>query len=433
MKINFERLGVRLLRKVETKRRHLKPLQERDAGSSPRLVANLTFYGLSVEGRVSADVAINGRLEAIQVTDITPSGKKYPNIVSMGLQNGGILKPDNSVAEGVPRLDVGKEPQCLSFSVHRSPQSFSPATANQSYDIHLSGFVPSIHYTHFVNFVYETERFVSEFHLYLTNTLTSAAIGVAKGLVRDKSQLAEGLGKLSTSFGPALASKQSVNQSSVLSDRTELEETDVGLPFWSRDRLYFDISIQTPVIVLPSSLHSDECLVAHLGEISIKNEFVRQSEKLSSNEEEGTSLSSSAVYSEIDRMVLKISNMSLHAAGDKASREWLVTEYKNGGPSPSDKWSRVLKEATLMVQIDRRLGNQICVISTEAQKMVIQQLTVMMSSFLARFVNPCSSGSLRTYLTRSGPLSSMVCTGGQLPGPRPNRRQRWREQGDIHP
>ena len=107
MKINFERLGVRLLRKVENRRRHLKPSQERDAGSSSRLVANLTFYGLSVEGRVSADVAINGRLEAIQVTDITPSGKKYPNIVSMGLQNGGILKPDNSVTEGVPRLGVG--------------------------------------------------------------------------------------------------------------------------------------------------------------------------------------------------------------------------------------------------------------------------------------------------------------------------------------
>ena len=366
MKINFERLGVRLLRKVENRRRHLKPSHERDAGSSSQLVANLTFYGLSVEGRVSADVAINGRLEAIQVTDITPSGKKYPNIVSMGLQNGVILKPDNSVAEGVPRSGVVKEPQCLSFSIHRSPQSFSSATANQSYDIHLSGFVPSIHYTHSVNFVYETEQFVSEFHLYLTNTLTSAAVGVAKGLVRDKSQLAEGLGKLSTSFGPALASKQSINQSSILSDRTEVEETDVGLPFCSRDRLYFDISIQTPVIVLPSSLHNDECLVAHLGEISIKNEFVQQSEKLSSNEEEGTSLSSSAVYSEIDRMVLKISNMSLHAAGDKPSREWLVTEYKNGGPSPSDKWSRVLKEATLMVQIDRRLGNQTCDISMES-------------------------------------------------------------------
>ena len=362
MKINFERLGVRLLRKVESKKRHLK--QDRDPGSSSRLVANLTFYGLSVEARVSADVAINGRLEAIQVTDITPSGKKYPNIVSMGLQNGSILKADESMTEGVPNLGTGKGSQCLSFSIHRSPQSFS--SANQSYDIHLSGFVPSIHYTHSVNFVYETERFVSEFHLYLTNTLTSAAVGVAKGLVRDKSQLAEGLGKLSTSFGPALASKQSVNQPNILSDRTQVEETDVGLPFGSRDQLYFDISIQTPVIVLPSSLHSDECLVAHLGEISIKNEFVQQSERRSPTEEEGTSLSSSAIYSETDRMVLKISNMSLHAAGDKASREWLVSEYKNGGPSPSKNWSRVLKEATLMVQIDRRLGNQSCDVSTES-------------------------------------------------------------------
>ena len=366
IKINFERLGIRLLR---SRRKHLKPSQDNKPSHASRLIANLTFYGLAVEGRISTDIAINGKLEGIQVTDITPSGRNYPDIVSMGLQSDGVLKPETSVAESVHGLafSTDQRPKCLSFSIHRSPRSFPSVTANQSYDVHLSAFVPSIHYTHSVNFVYEIEMFVSEFQLYLTNSFKSAAVGVAKGFVREKSQLAEGLGKLSTSFGSTSFSRTSMHQSSFLSERIEADETDTGLPFHSGDRLYFDISVQTPVIVLPSSIHSEECLVSHLGEISVKNEFVQRSEM---SPTEGTlPLTSFVVSPEIDRMVLRISNMSLHAARDKASREWLVSKHKDVSIPPSDKWFKVLKETTLMVQIDRCLGDQRCNISSESTKL----------------------------------------------------------------
>lgn len=347
----------------------MKPSSESKTSRTSRLIANLTFYGLTVEGRISTDIAISGQLEGIHVTDITPSGRKYPDIVSVGLQSNGVLKPETSVAEDVSRstISTDQQPKCLSFSIHRSPRSFPSITTNQSYDVHLSVFVPSIHYTHSVNFVYEIEMFVSEFQLYLTNSFKSAAVGVAKGFVRDKSQLAEGLGKLSTSFGSASFTRTSMNQSNILSESVEADETDMGLPFHSGDRLYFDISVQTPVIVLPSSIHSDECLVSHLGEISIKNEFVQRNELPPS--EETLPLSSFVVSPEIDRMVLRISNMSLHAARDKASREWLVSKHKDVSIPPSEKWFKVLKETTLMIQIDRCLGNEGCDVDSESTKL----------------------------------------------------------------
>jgi len=49
------------------------------------------------------------------------------------------------------------------------------------------------------------ELFISEFQQYMEvvkNSLCNVAVGVAKGMVSDKSRIAEGLSKLSVSFDP---------------------------------------------------------------------------------------------------------------------------------------------------------------------------------------------------------------------------------------
>ena len=61
--------------------------------------------------------------------------------------------------------------------------------------------------------------------------------------------------------------------------------------------------------------------------------------------------------------------MSLHAARDKASREWLVSKHKDVSIPPSEKWFKVLKETTLMIQIDRCLGNESCNVNSESTKL----------------------------------------------------------------
>ena len=347
-----------MLRKVQQRKKS----SSRSTGEkqqTSQLIASFMFYGVTIKGRISTEILINGILKGVRITDLTSAGRKYPEIVSMGKTDG-----EDSPFLKVPATFAGEEfpdtnqhqSQCLSFSIHRSPR-VSTLSQNESYDVHVTVSVPSIHYTHSVNFVHEMEMFVSEFQFYagvVTDSFKSAAVGVAKGLVREKSQLAEGLGRLSTSFGPT-NSRASFSYGQTASGRmeAELEETDIGLPFQPDDRLYFDVLVHTPVIVLPSSLRSDDCLVAHLGEISFKNKFV-QSEELSVA---GTAVPSSPAMTslEVECMILKISNMSLHASHDLGSREQLLSEQVGEGSLDSDKCFKVLKETSLVVQVDRSL------------------------------------------------------------------------------
>ena len=343
-----------MLRKVQQRKKPSRSTSERQQTS--QLIASFMFYGVTIEGRISSDIQINGILQGVRITDLTSAGKKYPEIVSMGN-----IDSEDSLFLKVPARssefpDTNQhQSQCLSFSIHRSPRA-STLPPNESYDVHVNLFVPSIHYSHSVNFVYEMEMFVSEFQFYVgvvTNSFKSAAVGVAKGLVREKSQLAEGLGRLSMSFGPTGSSRSSFSYGQTVVEG-ELEETDVGLPFQPEDRLYFDVLVQTPVIVLPSSLRSDDCLVAHLGEISFRNEFV-QSADISVT---GAAVVPSPAMSslEVECMVLKITNMSLHASHDLRSREQLISEKIDEGSLDSDKCFKVLKETSLMVRVDRSLA-----------------------------------------------------------------------------
>lgn len=352
MKVEFERLGVRMLRRMNRKK--VKSVQEKQVTS--QLIASFMFYGLTVEGSISTDTSLQGRLQGVKINDLTPAGKKYPEIVTIGFQNGINAEASISDKRQADSHSTKGHLQCLGFSIHHSPRPSATLCPNQAHDTHLSAFVPSIYYTHSVNFIYEMEMFVSEFQLYsvlLTNSFKSAAIGVAKGLVSEKSQIVEGLGKLSTTFGPT--NTRASFQASSIKEQFETEAVDGGIAMQSGDRLYLDVSVQSPVIVLPSSLHSDECLIAHLGEISLQNEFLQQSD-LSTTE--NAMLSSSHIHGthEIDRVVLRVTNVSLHAAHDKASREWLVSQHADDDSFAGGKYFKVLKESSLMMQIDRNVS-----------------------------------------------------------------------------
>ncbi len=384
MKLEFERLSVRMLRKVRKRsRRRARPSASRGAGPVGQLIANFTFYGVAIEGKISTDQCIQGRLEGVRITDLTSVGKKYSDIVSMGLQTETFVSVESSVAsEGRPSQhdpqamegpgrSSQRDPQAIegqnffSFSVTRSPRTANcmvSSTEQLPHDVRLSAFVPSIHYTHSVNFVYEMEMFVSDFQFYsevLTNSFKSAAVGVAKGLVREKSQLAEGLGKLSTSFGPASARSsfsQPTTNHSFGQEHLVTEEPDIGMPVAMDDRICFNVSVQSPVIVLPRTLRGDDCLIAHLGEISIKNEFLSRQNDFSLTEDALTSIPKLS-SPEVDRMVLKIENMSLHASHDQASRDWLLSKDRDKNSCTSGHWIKVLNETSFLLRIDRSVGD----------------------------------------------------------------------------
>ena len=303
---------------------------------------------LSLEVQVSHETSLEGRLLGVEVEDLTPIGRKYRDILTMGGRGG---KPRGEM--GKEQQEQGGESYCnnlqpepLNFSVHISPQA-SGWSLSPSNNVHVTVFVPSIHYTHSVNLVYEMEMFVSEFQEIsraMLESFSSTAVGVAKGLVKEKSQFAEQIGKLSTSLGPHSANFPQPTGG------PKIETVDGPLNFSTGDRLYLKISVQSPVITLPSSLHRDKCLIAYLGEITVENKFI--SDHLTT-----TPLSTSLdeFSSEKEQVTLKINNMSLHATHDAKSRALLVANKDRDMLTSSGQWWKVVQETSIVVTIERKL------------------------------------------------------------------------------
>lgn len=110
--------------------------------------------------------------------------------------------------------------------------------------------------------------------------------------------------------------------------------------------------MKSPVVVVPASLSSQDCLVAHLGEITVSNSYTRVDDEMCCDHaHRGTTLSSQSV----DRLLLTISNMSLHSSHDQASRDWLLSNVEDEQPCVSGRWSKVIREASFELQIDRAL------------------------------------------------------------------------------
>ena len=300
---------------------------------------------LSVEAKRSEDTSVlEGQLEGIKVTDLTEIGRKYRDILTIGNAPG-----EKTDGERIKR--TGSEeavPHNLRFSVHISPQSGISSIYHSTNDVHFSISVPSIHYTHSVNLVREMEIFVSEFKEIsqaVMETFSSATVGVAKRIVNEKSQFAK---QLSTSLGPRSLHSSAFHPTGML--LPEIETVDAPLDSTPSDHLYLEILVQSPVITLPSSLHGDKCLVAYLGEISVKNSFGRDhglTDSLS------TSIAG-VLQPERETLAVKIDRMSLHATHDVQSRELLVAS--GGKASQQGKWWKVLDETSAVVKIDRRVG-----------------------------------------------------------------------------
>ena len=290
--------------------------------------------------------SLEGSLAGIEVQDLSPAGKKYRDVLTMG-RGEGREKERVGVERG--REGCDEKPQSLCFSVHISPQ-VSGWGCSHSNDVHVTVAVPTIHYTHSVNLVYELEQFVSEFQQLTKSVLqsfSSAAVVMAKGLVNEKNQLAE---QLSTSLGPRTVGFPTTLPPGGL----EFDTVDAPLiPPHSRDHLYLNISVQSPVIILPSSPQSDKCLIAYLGEISVGNRF--EAESLVDSVSLSMSLSAN-FRDEKEVLSLKIDNMSLHATHDVQSRALLVAN--NGSDvslSCSGQWWKILQETSVVVQIERKL------------------------------------------------------------------------------
>ena len=353
VKLEWDRLDVLIVRRMGRrgpKKASPGPLPDHQVTTGARSVGRITLVGLGAQAWFRSDTQIQGKISGIGVDDLSSPGTKYHNIVSMGTE-GFVQKTVNVMDTGYPATTGHSDD--LSFLIERSLQPQTTQSSGPQYRIFVSLSMPSIHYTHSVDFIYEMEAFVSDFKFYsgqLSDSLRKAAVGVARGLVGPKSHLAEGLDKLAF-LGPAKTSMS-------LDDEMEGDGIDGAPPSSSaaieNHQLLYDISIQSPVIVVPSSLSGEDTLIAHLGEISLRNDFTLECDDFASLCPERI-----AQIPRTERIALKVTNMSLHASHDGESREWLISMTtatpvgQRPVPSRPGRWCKVLKETSVELRIDR--------------------------------------------------------------------------------
>ena len=327
------------------------------------ITAVIELDGVGIDARIANLIKIEGRLEGAKVTDVTPEGRKYQNIVSVGRCREG-RNIDMVTTMMMTSYDSLVRPSdIICFSLERAPRAVSSQqkSKNVLYDVSVSVHIPSILYTHSVNFVREMETFALVFKQYFASFTTSvktAAIEVAKGLVSDESHLVHGLSRLSSTLGGSHLPREDEIIASEEQEEEVEEDVDVGT-FGGVDCVTFDVQVKSPVVVVPSTITSSDTIIAHLGEISLQNKYISMSECNTSVFSRGFVLRSS----EVDRMVLKISNMSLHASHDQASLDWLTADKPPDDPANSGAanmcaghWNQILKETSFELVVERAVG-----------------------------------------------------------------------------
>lgn len=361
LSVEFEKLCVKLLRRSNP------ILSSSSVSTCPFILsASIDFEGLGIEATVGNEILIEGHLEGAMVRDLTEDGQTYSLIVSVGKCRDG--RNIDMITTMVTSLNSLLKPsEVISFQLKRVPRG-------SAHDVFVSAHIPSILYTHSVNLVRELEMFFVEFKQYVTtlsSSVKSAAIEVAKGLVSDESHLALGLNRLSSTLGGATLQR----------DTSIEDEANDGDKVSSVDRVLIDILVMSPVIVIPSSRTSSDTIVAHLGEISVKSSYMSLSHGRESSVIRDCALSSS----EIDRLAVKISNMSLNASHDAASLDWLKQDSTEG--FCTGQWSQILKETSFELVIERAVGGVMHSVDPDVDDTVTVDVTISCSLSNSLFVS----------------------------------------------
>ena len=324
----FERLTVRLVRGIQVP---LTPSFSSTPLLSPsslhkhttcHLIGEISLLQLSVKASFSNEMKISGQLLAVNVRDLTNTGQKYPTVFCGGNKDNVADTVSTTTTDN--NNDTSSPEAALNFSITQH-------CSDNCTEYHISVLVAAMCYTHSTNFVTEVELFISEFRQYLEmvkSSLRSAAVGVAKGIVSDKSRIVEGLSKLSVSFGPHHSMK--IDEDSIDGTASEDHESI------STDKCHIQVNIQSPVIILPRSSTSNQCLVAHLGEISFVNKPMG-------------CVSVEDIDKVVDRAEITVSNISLHSTKSFEALN-LVTSCRD--TLNSKECFKVLRNASLLLRVD---------------------------------------------------------------------------------
>eukprot|EP00117_Sycon_ciliatum_P026958 scpid12351/ scgid0886/ Vacuolar protein sorting-associated protein 13D len=244
-------------------------------GPSPQ-VARIVLHGARIMGSFSAELEVNGVIGGVCVTDLTPEGRLYQQVFSVGTST--------SISLGMSTLldeYAGAEADALNFSWRKTDPAAAhragSADSNEA-ETALTVRLASMRYLHSPLFLDTLKRCAATFQQHLASIVQQAAKGVALGVVGHSTKtLAERIDMLSSSFMGA-------SQANLEPD---MDETDAGVRgghyldddpehrtlIASREGLKLQISMESPVIAIPQSNSDGRVIVANLGSMSMHNSF----------------------------------------------------------------------------------------------------------------------------------------------------------------
>lgn len=204
--------------------------------------------------------------------------------------------------------------------------------------------VASVHYTHSATFVSEMQGFVCDFQVSLAkmrDTIKDAAVGVAKGLVRQVTNPISS--EMDESFSLPLTGSQAIDTS-----------TSRDTPQLSASRhLLFDIRVATPVVILPKSSYSEECILIHLGQVSLSKTLLPY---LSTENDKDGSLHRSQEGTYYEEVSVEIANVSMQAVSG-FDLSFYVPTHELHCSSQNQRCFKIVNEVSATVTIQRGIDS----------------------------------------------------------------------------
>ncbi|XP_022802556.1 vacuolar protein sorting-associated protein 13D-like isoform X2 [Stylophora pistillata] len=351
---------------------------------SVRKVAEVSVSEVQLNASLGENQNIEGSLGGLRMTDLTPEGSLHRSVYTCGSLGGGDVSPrDSSYLWSVPEdmLDGPSDRKAFTFTllipkkggqypviaIDKGSQG-DLDDAEIARNIQLSVRMASAQYTHTHRFLSELLLSAGDYAEYATQfgeSLRQAASNVAMGLVSKKRALAEGLDYLSSSFVTTAAQDDrslGSRQGSIFfeGDSDYLQEScDFvdSVPVKPNKRVYTCITVDSPIVQLPTSSSSTEILVAHLGSITIRNTHL-----IELVEQESDTGHLTGVEHDIDRLFVEVKDMSLYCTAMDTGRSGRASSSSFSEPftgpnvvhSPKCSSVHILHKSAFELVIDRR-------------------------------------------------------------------------------
>lgn len=251
-----------------------------------RNVAAVTIADLAFSAELGNSQTIKGSLGGLEVSDLTPESLLHHCILSVG-----------DCKQDVKNLkSLSSDSECKAFSF-----SFVKVSNGDSSKVNINSQIASASYVHSADFLSEISLCAGDFREYAASaakSIQTAAADAAKEFVSAKNE-----GTISK-HEFAVGNENGITTTDGCSDRA---------PQFS-----VFVCIETPVIAIPRSFNSADLLIGNLGKITVRNLQLKETDSSGAEEE---------LLSNIDRIILDISNVSMYSMTLNAEQ---IAELSNG-------------------------------------------------------------------------------------------------------